>query len=328
MCASRFLFFLLFFFGVINSSCSAATGFAISSGNYNDPATWLIDGIARVPTCGDTIIIPSGYTVTVSTQAIYTCTVPMLIVVNGYMQFVTGNKLTLPCGSIVQINSGGALLPGNGGGNSNYVNICNMVWWNASGGMLNGPATLGYPLSLPVEFLSFYGEAMINRNDLFWSTATEINNDFFIIERATQDMMWTEIGLVNGSGNSSVICEYTFSDLYPQDGWNYYRLKQTDFDGRFKFSNVISLLHNGKENKNLSATLHGITAVVQYTSSRKSEADLSIYSLGGALIFSERTQLEKGINQLEFSVPLLVPGLYLITVNQEGISESLKTFAY
>ncbi|MEL6534424.1 MAG: hypothetical protein AAFQ98_03375 [Bacteroidota bacterium] len=92
--------------------------------------------------------------------------------------------------------------------------------------------------SLPVELVSFEARRNKHRVDLKWLTATELNNDYFTIERSQDLITWQEVLRQNGAGNSHAMREYTAVDNQPWMGTSYYRLKQTDFDGQFAFSEV------------------------------------------------------------------------------------------
>jgi hypothetical protein len=95
--------------------------------------------------------------------------------------------------------------------------------------------------SLPVELLSFTGQKLNDIIKLDWSTASEINNDYFSVERSSDGNYFSEIGKVNGGGSSSELLNYSFEDNHPVDGINYYRLKQVDFNGDYMFSKVITM---------------------------------------------------------------------------------------
>jgi len=94
---------------------------------------------------------------------------------------------------------------------------------------------------LPVELLSFEGYNKGGVNMLSWVTATEINNDYFTLERSVDGENWLTIEQVDGSGNSSVEVSYEYiDDSYPNEV-NYYRLIQTDFDGAYEEFNIIAI---------------------------------------------------------------------------------------
>lgn len=93
---------------------------------------------------------------------------------------------------------------------------------------------------LPVELLSFEVEERGDAAVLSWSTASEINNAYFAIERSETGRHFEKIGVVNGNGNSTAIHNYQFIDESPLIGTSYYRLRQVDFDGRFEYAHVTA----------------------------------------------------------------------------------------
>ena len=94
---------------------------------------------------------------------------------------------------------------------------------------------------LPIELLTFTANCKGNAILLKWSTATETNNDFFSIEKSIDAINYELLGKVNGAGNSSQTLNYSFVDPNPIEGTGYYRLKQTDFGGKYKYSKIISV---------------------------------------------------------------------------------------
>ncbi|MCK6692605.1 MAG: T9SS type A sorting domain-containing protein, partial [Thermoanaerobaculia bacterium] len=91
---------------------------------------------------------------------------------------------------------------------------------------------------LPVELSSFSATPIRDRVLLNWTTATEKNNAWFVVERSFNGLEYTGIGRVPGAGASNVPRQYTFTDEHPLSGPNYYRLRQTDYDGSFSHSPV------------------------------------------------------------------------------------------
>lgn len=76
----------------------------------------------------------------------------------------------------------------------------------------------------------------------YWQTASELNNDFFTLEQSLDAINWEVIKTINGAGNSNCILNYSYEIPPPYDNTAYYRLKQTDYDGSFEYSNVISAI--------------------------------------------------------------------------------------
>ena len=98
-------------------------------------------------------------------------------------------------------------------------------------------AEFGSPL--PVELLYF--DVQPKGHDVLctWSTATEVNNDFFTVERSADAESFSPIGDVDGAGDSQTILRYSFTDEEPLSGLSYYRLRQTDFDGTETRSAIV-----------------------------------------------------------------------------------------
>jgi len=89
--------------------------------------------------------------------------------------------------------------------------------------------------------LRFDARSAGDRVAVSWVTATEINNDYFTVERSRDGESFEAIGSRKGAGNSSVEQYYTFLDASPLAGISYYRLRQTDFDGKFSYSETVAV---------------------------------------------------------------------------------------
>ncbi|MEZ4921687.1 MAG: T9SS type A sorting domain-containing protein [Crocinitomicaceae bacterium] len=94
---------------------------------------------------------------------------------------------------------------------------------------------------LPIELLSFEAKLNNEQVDLFWTTVSESNNDYFEIERSFDGQQWEYLETVDGAGTSSITLNYKVIDSKPHAGVNYYRLKQVDFDGNYEFSSVAKV---------------------------------------------------------------------------------------
>lgn len=99
------------------------------------------------------------------------------------------------------------------------------------------------PIPLPVELISFDGFGYPQHNLLTWSTATEYNSDYFIIQRSLDGFNWVEIGYEKSVGNSTEKVDYSFIDVYRNDGLTYYKLSQYDFDGKCDEYGPISIFY-------------------------------------------------------------------------------------
>ena len=93
---------------------------------------------------------------------------------------------------------------------------------------------------LPVNLVSFSAEIVKESIQLNWETASEIDNDYFSIEKSTDGISFEEIEKIAGNGNSNVPINYSFIDENPHNGISYYRLKQVDFNGAYEYSAIVS----------------------------------------------------------------------------------------
>ncbi|MDX2361232.1 MAG: hypothetical protein QNK23_10525 [Crocinitomicaceae bacterium] len=122
--------------------------------------------------------------------------------------------------------------------------------------------------SLPVELIRFDVINQENSVISVWQTVTETNNDFFTVERSGDAKSWTEVGIVDGAGNSQDLLDYSFRDYSPLAGRSYYRLKQTDFDGETSYSSVKSVVRILEEGTELrvypNPTRHTVTIEGNY----------------------------------------------------------------
>ncbi|GIR57465.1 MAG: hypothetical protein CM15mP65_00460 [Crocinitomicaceae bacterium] len=85
--------------------------------------------------------------------------------------------------------------------------------------------------ALPIDLVSFAGECVNNTTELEFVVASQVNNDYYTIERSVDGNEWSEVGIIDGEGNTSTQMTYKWIDVSPTNGVNYYRLSQTDFDG-------------------------------------------------------------------------------------------------
>ncbi|HEY4800509.1 MAG TPA: T9SS type A sorting domain-containing protein [Bacteroidia bacterium] len=209
-----------------------------SGGAWESASIWTC---GHVPVCGDTIVISAGHDVTAFDQHDYytLCSQPMYINVLGTLIIKTGKKLMLPVGSVVEIQVGGSLQPGGGGGSSNLIDIGGINVWKASDGVVNGYAIFQIPL--PVELLKYEVSATGNAIEVNWMTASERNNQNFMIDKSKNGFEFEPVGVVNGAGNSNAVLRYSIKDDFPYHGTSYYRISQTDYNGNKSFLNLASI---------------------------------------------------------------------------------------
>jgi hypothetical protein len=315
------------------------SGSAIANGNWNVASTWSFSGANRVPTCGDTVIIPAGKTVTVNSQEnLYGCGSPLYIFVYGTLQFTNGNKIDLPCNSYVFIITGGVVKKSTaGGGNSTLISICSTTLWTAGDGELPGPDTLfamgGSGVTLPVK-LKYFNSSVVNGKVNFeWSTATELNNNFFTLERSRDGEQFEPVLTKEGAGNSTTDLYYNASDESPLQGFSYYRLKQTDYDGQYTYSD-IETVKNGNGGFDAPASMEIKTVLpnpfsesfkVSFLTGKSAPVNFTLMNAAGQIVAQEKIAGEAGMNTFEFiNRENLQDGIYYVSLSTENLRLTKK----
>ena len=104
----------------------------------------------------------------------------------------------------------------------------------------DGPAVV-----LPVELAHFTAFSKGAVVELQWRTASEDQNDYFLLERSTDGQAFGEIGKADGKGTTALETAYTYLDKHPLAGTSYYRLKQVDEGGEYTYSSVVAVARGG-----------------------------------------------------------------------------------
>ena len=171
----------------------------------------------------------------------------------------------------------------------------NIITWSNVDSFSDATAMDDNPGSpLPIELIRFEAELEEDVVYLNWLTATEINNDYFTIERSANGIDYETIAEVEGAGNSTTVLSYDLIDENPLPGKSYYRLKQTDFDGTHSYSKVRIVKRKTSKTKVEMAVYpnparDGIFSVelMNYTGSEE-ELNLHILDLQGRVVYSEK----------------------------------------
>ncbi len=146
-----------------------------------------------------------------------------------------------------------------------------------------------------------------------WETATELNNEKFIIEHSTNGRTFFAIGEEQGVGTTHEQQSYSFSDQKPIRGVNYYRLKQMDFDGQFEYSSIEKVVFNGKGKVALFPT--STRGVLNIMADEDSPSTVMVYGLNGAQL------LEKSFDSsqnMEMNLSQLTNGIYIVVIQMNG----------
>lgn len=169
---------------------------------------------------------------------------------------------------------------------------------------------------LPVTLLYFKAMKEGNMSLLNWATATEKDNDYFSIEKSTDGLNFKPIGSVKGAGNSHQILKYAFTDSDPLPGLNYYRIKQTDYDGKFSYSPIEIISNLTERTENLSLNFYPVPTSdyinLDMNSPTDMETQLKIVDLLGNTVLEKNIAIHTGYNHFELELGNLSGGVYFI----------------
>ena len=247
---------------------------------------------------------------------------------NSDSVIINGN-LTVSGGSVINTGSSGYLVVyGNVtlSGGSKVVGPAGRV--NATGTVTGA----GWQASsLPIQLIDFRAKPEAGTVVLTWSTATEKDNDYFTIERSADGKNFEEIFKRPGAGTSNNILNYTGSDIKPLKGINYYRLKQTDFNGQFAISKIVSLNNNvvnvDEEISFISVSPNPFKDQVSLNFSilKKGNVALKIFNDQGNCVLERAITAEKGINSYLINDSTDFPnGIYFVNLDFNGNRVSRK----
>lgn len=177
---------------------------------------------------------------------------------------------------------------------------------------------------LPVQILSFTAECSGNEAVLKWITASEENNSHFVIEKSANGKEFFSIATVKGAGTSNKLKKYQFSDTNPFNGISYYRLKQTDFNDKSEYFDLVAL-RNCSGNGGLSVypnPVHDQLKVDLKNVSEGNECKLIIHDATGKIVYSKKF-VSDAESTISVNTEHFCKGVYYITViNSENTFQS------
>jgi hypothetical protein len=167
---------------------------------------------------------------------------------------------------------------------------------------------------LPLSLLSITATAQANSVLIKWQVSNESYVNYFSVERSgSSNKNFLEISKVYGKGNSLPMQSYATTDSRPQQGWNYYRLKQVDNDGKFKYSSVVPVFFD--VNATIVLYPNPTTGFIYVSGLKEGEkADLFLRDMhGNKLSIANTTQ-----STYQFNLTNLSSGIYYLTILQAG----------
>jgi len=172
---------------------------------------------------------------------------------------------------------------------------------------------------LPITLISFTAMAENNIVRLDWETASEINNDHFTVQRSADASAWEDIKVIKGMLNSSADVHYTTNDDMPLSGVSYYRLKQTDVDGKETFSFIRTVnIHNQAQ---INIYPNPATNYINVVSPGGKKLNIILFNNNGQRI---NIPVSSSGNMATLNVSGISTGIYYIQINQGNTSEIRK----
>jgi hypothetical protein len=191
------------------------------------------------------------------------------------------------------------------GTGSNAAPVANRTLLNVFGhfGIFSGSAN-----PLPVKLLYFNAKPSDKRVKLSWATASELNNAYFTIERSDDAQEFVELFSKPGAGNTTYAMYYVDVDENPLPGNSYYRLKQTDYDGHFTYSDIKAVKFNSEIEEETEVKINSIFPnpftdhfMVSFNMKSNGVVDFQLISSEGKVVFQDYVLTGDGNNFYEFT---------------------------
>ncbi|RNI29326.1 T9SS C-terminal target domain-containing protein [Rufibacter latericius] len=182
---------------------------------------------------------------------------------------------------------------------------------------------------LPVTLTRFEGVSRNGAVELAWSTASEINNDRFEIERSANGKDFKKVGEVKGNGNSSALIDYAYTDRTAASGTLYYRLRQVDFDNAFEYSKVIAVSHNAGSASQAAINVFpnpvtsGVVGI-RFAEQVQGAATIRLSDLSGKVLHSQDWSSVDSQVDMNLTGLNLRAGIYMLSVTANGRSTTQR----
>ena len=173
---------------------------------------------------------------------------------------------------------------------------------------------------MPVELMGLYGYNSGRENVINWKTQSETNSDYFDVERSSNGLDFYAIGKVQAKGQSTQIENYDFIDKSPYYPVSYYRLRQVDLDGQYKYSPMISIEIDGEKDIEIYRVYPNPTsdvATVEFSLSKNETTTVEVLNINGAVIYSESFEAKES-NSINLKCKDWNQGLYFIRIVTES----------
>lgn len=181
---------------------------------------------------------------------------------------------------------------------------------------------------LPIELISFSANCNDGMVDFKWTTASETNNNRFVVERSADGNSFEQVVEVEGSNNSNYVIDYVAIDEAPLEKVSYYRLKQIDYDGKTDYSDLVGFQPcSSPKDFNLEQVYFNENSLrgAVYSHLRQS-ANLRLYNSFGQLIESQAINVNEGYNSIDLPLLDVSQGIYYFSFDGEYNSATHSVF--
>ncbi|MBL0137147.1 MAG: T9SS type A sorting domain-containing protein [Bacteroidetes bacterium] len=182
---------------------------------------------------------------------------------------------------------------------------------------------------LPIELLMFDASVVPKGVQCVWKTASETNNDYFVIEKSANGITFETVGTVDGAGTTSELHSYSCLDKDPYKGLSYYRLKQVDFDGVYTYSEIVAVRIKGSLG-DIHIYPNPVNEVLQYDFDLEQSGKIQIQILDvlGNIVAEEQKDFHAGIVHSDFQVKDLSDGVYYLKISSDQLNSKTKFIKY
>lgn len=174
----------------------------------------------------------------------------------------------------------------------------------------------GIPFSLPVKLVNLEANCNYNNVLLFWETASELNNDYFAIEKSTDGVNFYEIGSEFGCGTCNYYSNYEFIDEYQSNTQTYYRLKQIDFDGSYEYSETVTADCKMSQDM-ITFNLVDNHLVFSSNAMNAGKYSIQLFDVSGKLVQKNQIFVESNCEH-KTNVSTLSTGVYFVRLSGEN----------
>ncbi|MET0635758.1 MAG: PQQ-dependent sugar dehydrogenase [Chitinophagaceae bacterium] len=181
---------------------------------------------------------------------------------------------------------------------------------------------------LPTSLFSFGGQLNTNKVDLSWTSVSESNAAFYIVERSADGTDFTDIGTVNAKGGEGETANYLFTDrdiLNQPAPVLYYRLRMADTGNHFTYSNIVAIVLSTGSNR-MSITPNPVIDITSVSVNSVSDvsATWKLTDNAGRLVMQGSVDLRKGHNYFPVNLKKLAAGIYILEISGKGIRQQMK----